>query len=323
MEIRELVDGNSFTRELGHFIAHPERDKGLCYEEINLKAAILNCKPYTEGNIQFPDNSDLYSIEKPVYQILTNRALTNLVNRTRQNFGQKSIPSKEEIEKYIKGSYEFDSKENRYVLKKKENTKKLLEIFNACFHYYGLAPLITGEEIIKDLDNQISRLYRSHIQGTSYNNEITRNQNDLIICIFSLLQAIDFKTYNQSRAKFLVSHEPANKEEAINRESDLEIEFRKLKESLLNERIQLYMLFSLDALPDCPATVNFIPSEIRLGDYITQDDIDSKVNRWLELRIKTQSLDWSITLENDLLKDCYTERNENGKLRLVLNNISG
>ncbi|MFC5410687.1 hypothetical protein ACFPMF_15295 [Larkinella bovis] len=320
MEVRELVDQNSFTKELGHFIAHPERGKGLCFDEINYFVTVINQRQ-DEGNIYFSDNSDINSIEAPIFKLLTDQALHKLVSKTRKRLGKKSIKSKDELANLVNDCYTLDPSKKYYILTKKENTFKLLELFKACLHYTLVAPLTTGEEIIKDFNHQVSRLYKTHMKGFKYNDEIAQNQNDLIVCIFSLLQSADFTTYNKKKAKFIISHEPENREQATKLYDDPDSQFNDLKESLLKEKIQLYLLFDLAGLDNALGTVSFIPSGVTLGDYLTQVDIDPIINSWLNFRSKTQATDWSISLENDILKDCYTQRDKDGKLMLMVNHL--
>jgi hypothetical protein len=319
INIRELISPKSFIKELAHFIAHPERERGLCYDELNLRALVMKQWVIETRIISSP--MELISIKKPLYDIIF---LTGLAGVKARQFPPKEKKNSDErkIRNFINDSYELDKKTNTFTLKKLENLQAIADIALRIFNELSARPIIDSKSLITNLNSDIKEIYNKFMKPLQYSDTILEHANDIIACIFCLFQDSQFKVFDGSIGRFEVN--PVSKTEAPNNEHHSEIKDEliniaeaEIKSRILNEYgnrlLTLSGSFILNTTKNVSVLTQFISSELKVKDYVKGETIEKHAMGQLS------HTDPSALSENSelLLDNFHTERDENNKLWLV------
>ena len=202
VDLREVVAHTSCLKEICHFIAHPERDKGLFhnkilsrYERIKYIQEIfekLDFKAAKPG-MQFEDlffqqaGDEFYErIAKRYFEIVFIDGLDDFEDSF-YNLVFKC--SKDVIAKIISQSYK--KKDDHYLLRSKDlpNIKKIMSILHTSIQF---RPILTEKEFIGELVQAILRvLPQLDLEMECFDNLLLQAE-DIFACVLCLLHDFNF-----------------------------------------------------------------------------------------------------------------------------------
>jgi len=260
IEIREKLKGETFLKEICHFVAHSDRDKGICHKKVDVRYAkfkffdvhtkkVLTTE-FMEKNKGKPERfftdtmlgyikSD--KIEKELFELLILSGIDDIENELFQTYYKLT---KKQVKQLITNAYRLDF--GFYIPKSTLTQKEFLIIDDLLKFIRGTItgkPAFTGKDIFNDLLNGLKRL-SSEIQYKTNYDKIKKNKSDIIVCIISLLHDSTFKLFDGTIGTGFISLHP--------REDELEI--------------CLMSVASKYTLP-------LITTEINASDYLDSDNI--------------------------------------------------
>ncbi|UOQ75091.1 hypothetical protein [Hymenobacter cellulosilyticus] len=197
IDLREFVGPKSIIRELGHFIAHYQRDSGKYHAELSLRVASKKFLSPKGQKRVIDYDIDFTTLPKDLYDIIFNHGL-NQVNKLAPHILQpfnKKIINTMLIDKYTKNKDYYVINDVRYVTAFREIAKKCLSLFVN-------KPVFSYKQMIHSMDNEIKQFYSEYMAGVKYSSSIKKNANDVLLCIMSLLQDAHFNLFDGSTAKF-------------------------------------------------------------------------------------------------------------------------
>lgn len=314
IDIRELVDQRSFTKELAHFIAHPKRDKGLCYEYLNLNSLVLR-RSAPGGPLLAP--VELLEIKKEMFDLIFMAGLKRW-KKVEFPAGKNTKKSDESsVRAYIMNAYEYDKKKNAYTLKHPKDLRGVFSVINKCLGFVS-AGFVSSKEIINTLNNDIKSIYKKYIPGNQYKDSILNKANEIILCIFILFQDSQFKMLDNSEGRFTLGY-------SLSPENEIDYEKRKFNtkngheivrqirlENIKESYLELNTAFRFEK---ATMLFNFIDSELRVADYVDNQVIEEYVGKLATMPPRTTHTDFS----EDLLSDIRVARDATGKLRIIKN----
>lgn len=231
IEIREKLKGETFLKEICHFVAHSDREKGICHKKVDVRYAkfklvddhtkkvmtnefmeINKGKPesfFTDAMLSYikPDK-----IEKELFELLILSGINDIENELFQKYYK--LPKKQ-VKRLITNAYRLDI--GYYIPKTTITQKELLIIDDLLKFIRGTItgkPAFTGNEIFNDLLNGLKRL-SSEIQYKTDYDKIKKNKSDIIVCIISLLHDSTFKLFDGTRGVGFISFHPKNEDTEI------------------------------------------------------------------------------------------------------------
>ena len=279
IEIREKLKGETFLKEICHFVAHSDRDKGICHKKVDVRYAkfklieentkhILN-KDFIAKNKHKPERffTDAMlsyikteKIEKNLFELVILSGIEDIEN---DMFIKYYKLSRKQVKRLVTKSYKKDN--GYYVTKTTLNQTDFLFLDDILKFIRGTItgkPAFTQKEILADFIVGLKRL--SYELGYKLDLEkIQKHKNDLIVCILSLLHDSTFKLFDGTVGSGFLSLHPRNDYSEI---------------CLMSEAGKYF-------LP-------LITTEIKSNDYI---DMDMKELKEYEFK----SLPWNNCVRND------------------------
>ncbi len=231
IEIREKLKGETFLKEICHFVAHSDRDKGICHKKVDVRYAkfkfvdehtkkVLTTE-FMEKNKGKPERfftdtmlgyikSD--KIEKELFELLILAGIDDIENELFQKYYKLT---KKQVKRLIINAYRLDI--GFYIPKTTITQKEFLIIDDLLKFIRGTItgkPAFTGNEIFNDLLNGLKRL-SSEIQYKMDYGKIKKNKSDVIVCIISLLHDSTFKLFDGTIGNGFISLHPRENEPEI------------------------------------------------------------------------------------------------------------
>jgi hypothetical protein len=233
IEIRDLLKKESFLREVCNFIAHPERDKGICHARINSRHAKM--KFYKESSQKLKDAGVFeQNLDKP-WEFFSEQLLA-YIETPRIEKQLFEILIKEGIEEIPEELFlEY------YKLPKAKLKEFVLKAYNIKNGFYILSPIIKGKSYL--FIDDLLKFIRGTITGTSAFNQtdiendfkqgikriiinekieidfkrIENSLESIVVCIISILHEADFTLFDKSIAKSYVTvgRETSKKDDQI------------------------------------------------------------------------------------------------------------
>ncbi|WP_370425292.1 hypothetical protein [Tenacibaculum dicentrarchi] len=199
IEIRERLKKNRFLTEICHFVAHSERDKGICHKKIDVRYAKLK---FIEENKDKPERffTDIIldfikteKIEKSLFELIILRGIDDLEN---EMYSKYYKTNKKRVKSLIINSYEL-VKEN-YLIKESIDRKEFLYIDDLLKFIRGTVtgkPAFYSHDIKNDFIRAIKKL-SVELKHTLNIKEFNKNIDDVILTIITLLQDAQFKLFD-------------------------------------------------------------------------------------------------------------------------------
>lgn len=188
IDIRDSLPMDSVLREICHFVAHPlERDRGITHSKIDRYYCqfkyvnLLNAKVY-----EFPVNQ----MTKKEFDVFCDIIL----NTNEDFFFHESAMTPTDAINSLNGCYK--NKDGKRVLHKPKAIKQINTILNTAMRSIEANAIITQDDIIGELTNQLISLSHEHIPAAEIINHLGSHADELILCIISLLQSASFKLYD-------------------------------------------------------------------------------------------------------------------------------
>lgn len=288
IDIRELVDKNSFTRELGDFVAHDGRTQGPCHQEFDYRMFFV----MNSGAIQFGSQKpgfkeDILNLNKKVYELIINKGL----EKTSEQLLKQTIGlGRKQTKAIFLHSYAFDKKLQSYKLTEMNNLPQIYLAIRCVLAQLAAMPFIRSSDVIKQLNKDIKLLSASHLGGINYNDWILKQGADITVCIFSLLQDVTFVLYNDAITSFSLSQESEYLSSILSSNG---------YNSRDNKGLMLWGAIhgmNPDGSVAGTYTTPFIESDVMLSKYY--------------------DVEWTDTQSKHLV-NMYTERDSQGRLRII------
>lgn len=231
IDIREFLKEESFLREVADFVAHPERNKGICHQAadsryarmkmINIGGKKLIDEKIFENNLNKPDRFfsdqvlnyiDIKKISKTDYLLFIQNSLEDIKE-------ELLIENYKLTKKDIQGLLnKYYSKLNGYYILKPLPQKTFLFLEDLLKFLRGTITsqgVITQVHITRDIKSAIKNLNK--LPGVFLNvNLIDEIIEPMIVCIIALLHDCTFIMYDGSEAKSFLSIHGQNLNTAIN-----------------------------------------------------------------------------------------------------------
>lgn len=293
IEIRDLLTNESFLREVADFIAHPERERGLCHITINSRYAKMKFsqegiqrlidsgtfaknsdKPYSFFSNQILDYIQTVKIKRDLFEIIIREGIEEIPENL---FLQHYKINKDKVRTIVFSSY---IKSNGfYQLKPEIKGKDFLLLDDLLKFIRGTITGISafnGKDLKLDLFSGITRIINTLQIRIGLDNIVSQFDN-IIVCIISILHESTFRMFDGTVATAYITASRAD---------------------ALKDDTTPYLSLNIQ-------TPNFsfplISTDIRLNRYVAFDDEYIKGYEGLPLP-------WN-----------YTERNEDNILKLVKN----
>lgn len=191
ISIRDYVNQKSIIKELGHFVAHPERNQGFFFDELNWRAAVIKLR------FAYPQPTILNLFEMPVahFKVVCKTA----IEKTRSEvLLQKIGMNQKDVLGLMSASYEENKKKKVYVLKDYKQLAKIGAVVNVALHTLYAMPIISIQSIILDLNKEVNLIIKQHAPSSSYMNTIAAQSRAIGLCLLSLLQGMTFALFDGS-----------------------------------------------------------------------------------------------------------------------------
>lgn len=220
IDIREFLKEETFLREVSDFVAHPERNKGICHQATDSRYARMKMakiggkrlidEKIWENNLDKPEGFfsdqilnyiDPKKISTTDYRLFVQNSLTDIKEELLiENYKL----TKKDIQKILDNCY---SKNNGHYILKPLSKKSFLLLDDLLKFLRGTITtqgVVTQVEITRDLKSAIKKLNK--LSGFSLNvNLIDEVIEPVIVCIIALLHDSDFIMYDNHKAKSFLS----------------------------------------------------------------------------------------------------------------------
>lgn len=293
IEIRDLLKNESFLREVADFIAHPERERGLCHVTINSRYAKMKFnnegtqrllddgtfaknsdKPFSFFSNQILDYIQTERIKRDLFDIIIREGLEEIPDDL---FLQHYKINKDKVRAIVTSSYVKSN--GYYQVKPKIKGNDFLLLDNLLKFIRGTITGISAfneKDLKLDLLSGITRIIET-LQIEIGIDEIVSQFDNIIVCIISILHESTFRMFDGTVATAYMTVSRAD---------------------ALEENITQYLSLNIQ-------TPNFsfplISTDILVKKYVSFDD------------------DYIKRYEGIILPWNYIERNEENRLMLVKN----
>jgi len=231
IEIREKLKGESFLKEICDFVAHSDRNKGICHKKVNVRYAKLKLaednfkriltSDFIEKNRNlserlFSDKVLSYiqneKIQKDLFELLILSGIDDIEDEL---FLKYYKLNKSQVVRLIKKSYKLDKS---FYIQKNILTQTGLVILDDLLKFIrGTVtgkPAFSEQEIIDDFILGLKRLSAELNYKPDFD-KIKMNKSDLIVCIISLLHDSTFKLFDGATGIGFISLHPQDNEPEI------------------------------------------------------------------------------------------------------------
>lgn len=241
LDIREFVGLKSLTRELGHFMAHYQRNTGIYHALLNARAATFDLVISNPASAQadYPVlEIDLKKINEKFYETIFITALNRNHRMPLPNASDNLNVA--DTTAFLKTKYTKSGK--FYVLKDISALPLIYEIAMSCLCRFDGLPLMSQDELIEGLNDEIKHFCTQHLPRLNFGNTIRRRGAEITLCILSLLQNATFILYDGTEATFqlriLGNSMASTYEEAISGMTRLAIVGGRLENGTMRPSIQ-------------------------------------------------------------------------------------
>ncbi|MDW7694538.1 hypothetical protein R9C00_07285 [Flammeovirgaceae bacterium SG7u.111] len=252
IEIRDCgLTQESLLKEICHFVAHPTlRDQGICLQELDvlfMQLKYAKISPFSPPQFNMnPINPD----EK--------RILKNVIEKTPDKYFEATAFSKIKAIEIIDKSYS-----KKGVLSRPRNRSKIIDIIQLVMRIVIPSGVFSQSDLILELVNSFSSILQSNGIEDEFTPSINERQNDLMVCILSLLQGAKFKLYDGSFAESKMSVSNINKVIQSNEQP-----------SNVNYNGLFHVPYMEDAF-----SVSIIKTNISFSHYFNTDWVDLSQNK--------------------------------------------
>ena len=227
IEIRERLKKNRFLTEICHFVAHSERDKGICHKKIDVRYAKLKLleentqakltKEFIRENKDKPerfftdkmlDFIKTEKIEKSLFELVILGGIDDLENTMYSKYYKTN---KKRVKVLVTNAYKLVN--GYYLIKENIDRKEFLYIDDLLKFIRGTVtgkPAFYSHDIKNDFIRAIKKLsielnHDLNIKG------LNKNIDDVILTIITLLQDAQFTLFDGKIGRsFMVLHPNEN-----------------------------------------------------------------------------------------------------------------
>lgn len=224
IEIRDILKGESFLREICHFVAHPNRDKGICHKRIDSRFAKFKYYKektdlyFTEEFIKqhkgkperfFTDKFLSYlkteKVEKKLFELVIIDGIDEIEN---QLFLKYYNMNKKQVKKLIKSSYNLIN--SHYHVSTSLSVKEFLFLDDILKFIRGCMTgksVFTKNELQNDFLKALHRVENSN-KLVFDTKKIKAQLDDVIVTIFSIIHESTLILFDGSVGNIYLSVHP-------------------------------------------------------------------------------------------------------------------
>lgn len=260
IEIREKIRKKKFLTEICHFVAHSERDKGICHKKIDVQYAKLKlldentkAKITQEFISENKDKSERFftdtmldyiktdKIEKSLFELVIIGGIDDLENTV---FRKYYKTNKKLVYSLITNSYELVN--GYYLIKESIDRKQFLYLDDLLKFIRGTItgkPAFYSHDIKNDFIRAIKKLSVELEHDLNIRN-LNKNIDDVILTIITLLQDAQFKLFDGEIGRsFMVLHPNKNGSEIC-----LMVEMGKISMPLIGTNLKMKKYLGKNAI---------------------------------------------------------------------------
>lgn len=190
IELRDYITKESPLKEIAHFIAHPERDRGDILEAVNYA--------YNRSRVlfrQLEGNKSGKGLELDIYNLPID------IYETVVKHHSKIKPDISKLSKFRK-AFEFNRNNNVYT-PKRFISKKIIRTIQEAINILSLQPVLTQSNIIDEIVVSLQGLGLD-----DYCDAILANQTGLMVCFLAILHQSTFRLKDGNTAKAYLGNDP-------------------------------------------------------------------------------------------------------------------
>lgn len=224
IDIREYLREETFLREVADFVAHPERERGVCYKAINARYAKMkmaaagvqklaasgsftgqSAKPNNFYTDQILNYISLPRIGKADYQLFVLDCLDDLTDDILVKYYNLN---KRDIQQLLHNSFTKDA--GFYCLKPTLSIQDIYRLDDILKFLRGTVlgiGVISYDGLQQEFNKALKRI-ASALNLTTFHSKLFRQQFDgIFVCILALLHDAMFKLYDGTEARaYLALH---------------------------------------------------------------------------------------------------------------------
>ncbi len=196
INIREFAREKEFKLllEICDFVAHPNRDKGIIYDEFDVAYSKFKYMPTQKG-----DQLDYKNIKKDVFNLLFHKGIDQLTEEYLINkFGKSGA----QLKQYI--TFKLVQKKGSVYTGKNENAiNELRDIQNIC-NQSPQIEIISEDNLFNEIKICVANLAKTidfEYDEISFN----RSKNDLILSFFEIIQNCIIQLHDGNKAEGFIS----------------------------------------------------------------------------------------------------------------------
>jgi hypothetical protein len=190
IELREYLSPKSVLKEIAHFIAHPERNRGKILESVNYA--------YYRSRVLF----------RQLNENKTGKGLELDINNLPIDVYETVIWHHSKIKPNISKLNEFKKtfildRTDKVYRPRKHLTNKILKTIKDAIGMISLQPALSQSDLIDEIV-----LALEAIGFNEYSDVIIQKQNSIMICLLAILHQSSFKLKDGNIAKAYLSNDP-------------------------------------------------------------------------------------------------------------------
>jgi hypothetical protein len=197
INIREFARKNSFflLLEFCDFVAHPDRNKGIIYDELDILYSKFRYMPTNAG-----DQIDYYNISKEVFTLLFQKSIDQMTEEfLQENLKMNSTQLKKHILKNL-----VIKKESVYAAISEQAKNELRSIQEVLIKIPPQVHVLTESKLFKELEICLSSLSTSI--GFSFSQkEFEKHRNNVLMCFMEIIQNCHFELHDCKIAQGFIS----------------------------------------------------------------------------------------------------------------------
>jgi hypothetical protein len=231
IEIREFLKHETFLKEICHFVAHPERDSGICHKKIDSRYAKLkfieeNTKKvltpeFIETNKDKPESFFMDAIlgyiktdkiDEQIFKLLIIGGIEDIDNNL---FLKHYNLNKKRVKDLISKSYFLHNKE--YQIQPSLSDMEWRRMDSLLKFIRGTItgkPAFSQEEIFNDFIRALKKL-GSDIGYICDTKKIKVQEKNIIVCILAILHDSKFKLFDNTFGSGVLSVHPKDSNEVL------------------------------------------------------------------------------------------------------------
>lgn len=219
VDILEFIRDQTLLRELADFIAHPKRDKGICYKLLNARYAKLslveeqikridkeggfeklNIKTEWDYSAAVLSSISVNRIKSDLFKILFIDGIEDIEDKVLKKYYKVG---KTEILRLLNNSY-FQV-DGRHILKNLKSRHLIEDILKFIRGYVSGNTAFKQTEFNKELETSIKRVIEKFKIDSKYLESFQTHRSKILLCIMCLLHDAKLTFYDKNEGRIFLT----------------------------------------------------------------------------------------------------------------------